>query len=175
MEVNSRVISTVEKANGFRTVTGAAVKRPPVRRRPGRRAVIKRRPVRRRSGRRAVVRRRPGYRANAARRGAFTLVYRLSACAVAAVRGTLKFFITLATLVVSVFSGGPEVGNRVASAPRTSSRTAKEEACASVYDHNHDYGHRDATTEAKVLARNTVSSVAHLFWLGCPGPPNLIA
>ena len=87
----------------------------------------------------------------------------------------LEFFVALAALVVSVFSGGPEVGSRATSAPcvgsRISSDSAKEEEFISGHVYNHEYC--STTPEAKTLACDTVVTAADVFWLGCPGPPSL--
>ena len=95
--------------------------------------------------------------------------------AATAIRGALKFFVVLAALVVSVFSGGPEVGSRATSAPCVgspiSSGSAKdEEELISGRVYNHEYC--SMTAEAKTLACNTVVTATDVFWLGCPGPPS---
>ena len=91
-----------------------------------------------------------------------------------AAANTLKFFVALAGLGVSVFSGGPEVGSRATSAPcvgsRISSDSAKEEEFISGRVYNHEYC--SMMPEAKTLACNTVVTAADVFWLGCPGPPS---
>ena len=152
MEVDSRVVSAGEKTGDRRAVTGADQCRP-------------RFTVKRRRGHRAVVRRRPE------RHATLGPMRHLLARAIA---GATKFFVALAALVISVFSGGPEVDGRVTSAPRagsrTSSRSAKREACTIDCVYNHEYGNK--ATEAKALTRDTVSTAANLFWLGCPGPPS---
>ena len=154
MEVDSHAVSAGEKADGRRATTGADQRCP----RFG--STVKRRP-----GRRVIVRRRPGHRA------VLALVGRLLARTAAS---ALEFFVALAALVVSVFSGGPEVGSRVTYWPRTGIRTssgsAKEEEFISDHVYNHKYC--STTTEAKTLACNTVATAADLFWLGCPGPPS---
>ena len=104
MEVDSHTVSAGEKADGRRATTGADQRCP----RFG--STVKRRP-----GRRVFVRRRPGHRA------VLALVGRLLARTAAS---ALEFFVALAALVVSVFSGGPEVGSRATSAPCQSSRPA---------------------------------------------------
>ena len=155
MEVDSHAVSAGEKADGRRATTGADQRCP----RFG--STVKRRP-----GRRVVVRRRPGHRA------VLALVGRLLARTAAS---ALEFFVALAALVVSVFSGGPEVGSRATSAPcvdsRISSDDAKEEEFISGRVYNHEYC--SMTAVAKTLACNTVVTAADVFWLGCPGPPSL--
>ena len=144
MEVDSHAVSAGEKADGRRAVTGADQRRPRFD---------------------STVRRRPGHFAVPA------LVGRLLA---RTATSGLKFFVALAALVVSVFSGGPEVGSRATSAPcvgsRISSGSAKEEEFISGRVYNHEYC--SMTAEAKTLACNTVVTAADVFWLGCPGPPS---
>ena len=156
MEVDSHAVSAGEKADGRRATTGADQRCP----RFG--STVKRRP-----GRRVFVRRRPGHRA------VLALVGRLLA------RGTasaLKFFVALAALVVSFFSGGTKVDSRVTSAlcagsPISSGSAKEEEEFISGHVYNHEYC--SMTPEAKTLACNTVVTAADVFWLGYPGPPSL--
>ena len=155
MEVDSHVLSAGEKADGRRAVTGTDQRRPRFDS-----------TVKPRLGCRAIVRRQPGHCA------ALAPVRRLLACAAAS---ALKFFVALAALGVSIFSGGPEVGSRATSAPCAgspiSSGSAKdEEELISGRVYNHEYC--SMTAEAKTLACNTVVTAADVFWLGCPGPPS---
>ena len=154
MEVDSHAVSAGEKADGRRATTGADQRCP----RFG--STVKRRP-----GRRVVVRRRPGHRA------VLALVGRLLARTAAS---ALEFFVALAALVVSFFSGGTKVDSRVtalsAGSP-ISSGSAKEEEFISGHVYNHEYC--STTPEAKTLACNTVVTAADFFWSGCPGPPSL--
>ena len=97
-----------------------------------------------------------------------------------AISRAMKFFAALATLIVSVFGGGFEVDDRVTSVPRAGSRTggrsAREEAGSSNHnDFIHGFEYGSVTTEVKTLAGKTVAVSVDPFWLGCPGPPNLIA
>ena len=144
MEVDSHAVSAGEKADGRRATTGANQRCPRFD---------------------STIRRRPGHRA------VLALVGRLLEHAAAS---ALKFFVALAALVVSSFSGGTKVDSRVTSALRTrsgtSSGSAKEDEFISGHVYNHEYG--STTTEAKMLACNTVVTAADVFWLGCPGPPS---
>ena len=155
MEVDSHAVSTGEKADGRRATTGADQRCPCFG------STVKRRP-----GRRVVVRRRLGHRA------VLALMGRLLALAAAS---ALKFFVALAALVVSFFSGGTKVDSRVttlsAGSPISSGSAKEEEEFISGHVYNHEYC--STTPEAKTLACNTVVTAADVFWLGCPGPPSL--
>ena len=154
MEVNSHVLSAGEKADGRRAVTSTDQRRPHFDS-----------TVKPRLGCRAVVRRQPGHCA------ALAPVRRLLVCAAAS---ALKFFVALAALVVSFFSGGTKVDSRVttlsAGSPISSGSAKEEEEFISGHVYNHEYC--STTPEAKTLACNTVVTAADVFWLGCPGPPS---